>query len=153
MALMIRAQALGFNIVFYDPFLQDGFEKAIGVARANTLQELLYHSDCIALHCPLNTDTRHLISEHTIRQMRPGAFLVNTSSGGLVDERALARALRDGHIRAAALDVFESEPFNIDESTYIVSKRCTHCYLCDCDIDVSLVFGAVFQVSCATVPI
>lgn len=76
------------------------------------LQELLYQSDCVSLHCTLNEHNSHLINELTIKQMRPGAFLVNTARGALVDENGLAQALKDGRIRAAALDVHENEPYN-----------------------------------------
>ena len=67
----------------------------------------------MSLHCTLNEHNHHLINEYTIKQMRPGAFLVNTARGGLVDESALAQALKDGRIRAAALDVHENEPYNV----------------------------------------
>ncbi len=76
-------------------------------------QDLLFQSDCVSLHCTLNEHNHHLINEYTIKQMRPGAFLVNTARGGLVDESALAQALKDGRIRAAALDVHENEPYNV----------------------------------------
>ena len=64
----------------------------------------------MSLHVPLNADTRHLLNADRIRGMRPGAILVNTSRGGIVDEAALAAALRMGHLRGAALDVFDQEP-------------------------------------------
>ncbi|XP_072177666.1 C-terminal-binding protein 2-like isoform X1 [Diadema setosum] len=110
-AVAQRAKAFGFNILFYDPYLQDGMEKALGLTRVYTLQDLLFQSDCVTLHCSLNEHNHHLINEFTIKQMRQGAFLVNTSRGGLIDENALAQALKEGRIRAAALDVHENEPF------------------------------------------
>lgn len=67
----------------------------------------------MSLHCTLNEHNHHLINEFTIKQMRPGAFLVNTARGGLVDDDALAAALKQGRIRAAALDVHENEPYNV----------------------------------------
>jgi len=67
----------------------------------------------VSLHCTLNEHNHHLINEYTIKQMRPGAFLVNTARGGLVDEAALALALKDNRIRAAAIDVHENEPYNV----------------------------------------
>lgn len=112
-AVALRAKAFGFLVTFYDPYLQDGIEKALGLNRVYTLQDLLFQSDCVTLHCSLNEHNHHLINEFTIKQMRPGAFLVNTARGGLVDESALAAALKDGRIRAAALDVHESEPFSL----------------------------------------
>ncbi|XP_069468148.1 C-terminal-binding protein 2 isoform X2 [Ambystoma mexicanum] len=110
-AVAVRAKAFGFNVIFYDPYLQDGIERSLGVQRVYTLQDLLYQSDCVSLHCNLNEHNHHLINDFTIKQMRQGAFLVNTARGGLVDEKALAQALKEGRIRGAALDVHECEPF------------------------------------------
>ncbi|KAK3888441.1 hypothetical protein Pcinc_007504 [Petrolisthes cinctipes] len=111
-AVALRAKAFGFNVTFYDPYLSDGIEKSLGITRVYTLQDLLYRSDCVSLHCSLNEHNNHLINDFTIKQMRPGAFLVNTARGALVDENALASALKEGRIRAAALDVHENEPYN-----------------------------------------
>lgn len=110
-AVALRAKVFGFNVAFFDPYLADGVEKSLGLQRVYSLTDLLLHSDCISLHCSMNEMNRHMINEETLRQIRPGAFLVNTARGGLVDEVALAAALKDGRIRAAALDVQENEPF------------------------------------------
>ncbi|BFZ01068.1 hypothetical protein BsWGS_04107 [Bradybaena similaris] len=115
-AVAIRAKVFGFNVIFYDPYLADGIEKSLGITRVYTLQELLFQSDCVSLHCNLNEHNHHLINDYTIKQMRPGAFLINTARGGLVDEHALAAALKDGRIRAAALDVQENEPIVLANS-------------------------------------
>ncbi|XP_064631603.1 C-terminal-binding protein-like isoform X3 [Lineus longissimus] len=115
-AVALRAKVFGFNVIFYDPYLPDGIEKSLGITRVYTLQDLLFQSDCVSLHCNLNEHNHHLINDYTIKQMRPGAFLVNTARGGLVDEIALASALKDGRIRAAALDVNENEPFTLTTS-------------------------------------
>uniref|UniRef100_A0A3B4ALU4 C-terminal-binding protein 2 n=1 Tax=Periophthalmus magnuspinnatus TaxID=409849 RepID=A0A3B4ALU4_9GOBI len=114
-AVAIRAKAFGFSVIFYDPYLQDGLERSLGVQRVYTLQDLLYQSDCVSLHCNLNEHNHHLINDFTIKQMRQGAFLVNSARGGLVDEKALAQALKEGRIRGAALDVHESEPFSFSQ--------------------------------------
>ncbi|MCJ8738839.1 hypothetical protein PDJAM_G00040460 [Pangasius djambal] len=111
-AVAVRAKAFGFSVIFYDPYLQDGLERALGVQRVYTLQDLLYQSDCVSLHCNLNEHNHHLINDFTIKQMRQGAFLVNIARGGLVDEKALSHALKEGRIRGAALDVHENEPFS-----------------------------------------
>jgi len=115
-AVALRAKAFGFTVIFYDPYLPDGVEKSFGLERVYTLQDLLYKSDCVSLHCTLNEHNHHLINEYTIKQMRPGAFLVNTARGNLIDEAALAAALKDNRIRAAAVDVHESEPHNLMSS-------------------------------------
>lgn len=74
------------------------------------LDELLPQVDALSLHCPLNEHTRHLIGARELGLMKPGAFLINTARGGLVDEQALADALRAGHLGGAATDVLSVEP-------------------------------------------
>lgn len=72
-AVAIRAKAFGFSIAVYDPHLADGMDRALGgLRRFQTLQELLANSDCVSLHCPFSVETRHIINETTIRQMRNG---------------------------------------------------------------------------------
>ncbi|ESO04605.1 hypothetical protein HELRODRAFT_156953 [Helobdella robusta] len=115
-AVALRAKVFGFNVIFYDPYIPDGNEKSLGITRVYTLQDLLFQSDCVSLHCNLNEHNHNLINDYTMKQMRPGAFLVNTARGRLVDEQALAVALKDGRIRAAALDVHDVEPFNLATS-------------------------------------
>ena len=73
-------------------------------------QTLLADSDVVSVHTPLTPQTRHLIDAAALAAMKPGAYLINTARGGVVDETALVAALRDGHLRGAALDVFEGEP-------------------------------------------
>nr|XP_032837399.1 C-terminal-binding protein 2-like isoform X2 [Petromyzon marinus] len=111
-AVALRAAAFGFRVVFHDPHVAPGMERALGVERAPSLLQLLRASDCVSLHCSLDQHSHHLLNDFTIKQMRHGVFLVNTARGGLVDEHALAVALREGRIRGAALDVHESEPFS-----------------------------------------
>lgn len=74
------------------------------------LSELLPQVDALSLHCPLTEQTRNLIGAEQLRLMKPGAFLINTARGGLVDEQALAEALRSGHLGGAATDVLSQEP-------------------------------------------
>ncbi|KAG3292931.1 CTBP2-like [Ictidomys tridecemlineatus] len=105
-AVAVRAKAFGFSVIFYDPYLQDGIQRPLDVQRVYTLQDLLYQSYCVSLHCNLNEHNHHLTNDFTIKQMRQGAFLVNAARGGLVDEKALAQALKEGRIRGAALDPF-----------------------------------------------
>ena len=100
-----QAAALGFEVVACDPYA----EAPPGVPLL-TLDELLRRSDLVTLHAPLTDETRHLIRAETIALMQPGALLVNTCRGGLVDEAALVKALNDEQIAGAALDVFETEP-------------------------------------------
>lgn len=108
-AVALRAKAFGFEVVFYDPYLPDGVEKGLGITRVYTLNDLLMQADCVSLHCSLNEDSQFLIRAESIKHTRPGAFLVNTARGGLIDEHALAEVMKTGRIRAAALDVTTSD--------------------------------------------
>ena len=104
-----KAHAFGFEILVYDPLVSEEDFRQAGVAGV-TLENLLRRSDVISLNAPLTPQTRHLIDAQALRQMKPSAFLVNTSRGGLVDEGALDQALRAGRLAGAALDVLEDEP-------------------------------------------
>lgn len=75
-AVALRAKAFGFNVIFYDPYLPDGIDKSFGLTRVYTLQDLLFQSDCVSLHCALNDHNRHCINDFTIKQMRPGKLLI-----------------------------------------------------------------------------
>lgn len=68
-AVALRAKAFGFNVLFYDPYLPDGTERALGLQRVSTLQDLLFHSDCVSLHCGLNEHNHHLVNDFTVKQV------------------------------------------------------------------------------------
>jgi lactate dehydrogenase-like 2-hydroxyacid dehydrogenase len=85
-----------------------------GAAGAVSLEELLARSDFVTLHAPLTPETRHLIDEQALRRMKPTAYLINTARGPMVDQEALARALREGWIAGAGLDVTDPEPLPAD---------------------------------------
>ncbi len=93
----------------YDPYVPAGTMAAHGATAAG-LHQLLAEADFVSLHCPLTPDTRHLIGERELRLMKPTAILLNTARGPVIDEPALVRALREGWIAAAGLDVLETEP-------------------------------------------
>jgi phosphoglycerate dehydrogenase-like enzyme len=100
----IARRGLGMEVVVHDPFVE---EAAVPLL---PLDEVLATSDAVSLHLPLTNETRGLIGSSELAAMKSGAFLVNTARGGLVDEVALADALRSGHLAGAALDGFEEEP-------------------------------------------
>jgi (S)-sulfolactate dehydrogenase len=105
----VRAIGLGAACIAYDPYLADS-HSAWDLARRSDLPELLGEADVVSLHVPLTTGTRHLIDAAALGRMRADAVLINAARGGVVDEAALALALKEGRLAGAALDVFETEP-------------------------------------------
>ncbi|HEY8741427.1 MAG TPA: D-glycerate dehydrogenase [Candidatus Dormibacteraeota bacterium] len=109
-ALAVARRAAGFGIrLLHFSRHEVAAADALGSRRVD-LGELLTQSDVVSLHVPLTDETRHMIDEAALRTMKPGAYLVNTARGPVVDEAALARALREGWIAGAGLDVYEREP-------------------------------------------
>jgi D-3-phosphoglycerate dehydrogenase len=92
------------DVIVHDPYLGEAEVPLVG------LDELLEAADVVSLHVPLNDETRHLVGGAQLARMRPGALLVNTCRGGVVDEDALAEALLEGRVGGAAFDSFEHEP-------------------------------------------
>jgi phosphoglycerate dehydrogenase-like enzyme len=114
-ATALRAKAMGFRVVFYDPYVPSGTHKAVGIARAATLDELLRSADVVSVHCPLTAETRGMIGSPEIARMKSGSFLVNTARGDIVQKAPVFAALRSGHLAGAGLDVVESEPLRTAE--------------------------------------
>ena len=108
-ALAVKAQALGMQVLAFDPFV-DAETMARLKVRGADMDTLLTESDAVSVHVPLSPETRGIIGERALARMKPTAFLINTSRGGLVDEQALAAALMAGRLAGAALDVVEKEP-------------------------------------------
>lgn len=105
-------RALGFNmkVLYYDNArVPEQIEKELKATYVD-LPTLLKESDFVSLHVPLTKETHHLIGEKELRMMKRGAYLINTARGPVVDEKALVKALKEGWIKGAALDVFENEP-------------------------------------------
>ena len=105
-----RAQAFGLEVAAWAPRMKGGLDKALGIVRETDLHDALSRADMVSLHLALSDDTRNLIDGRALAALRPGALLVNTARGGLVDLDALTEALRDGRLGGAALDVFPVEP-------------------------------------------
>lgn len=106
----ICALGLKMPVVVFDPFLSASAELPEGVSVVDSLDALLPVADFLTLHTPLMPETRHLMGERQFRLMKRGSFLINVSRGPVVDEAALIRALQDGHLAGAGLDVFDPEP-------------------------------------------
>lgn len=108
-ALARRAQAFEMDVIYYD--VMDQAERAEGLGvRQVALEELYQQANFITLHVPLNDHTRHMVSASQFAAMKPTAFVINCSRGGVVDEQALVKALDDGQLAGAGLDVYELEP-------------------------------------------
>lgn len=108
-----RAAALGMRVLAHDPILAPD-HPAWGLAEPRALDALLAEADAVSLHLPLTPGTRHLIGRAQLAAMKPGAVLINSARGGVVDEAALLAALKRGHLGGAALDVFETEPLTAE---------------------------------------
>lgn len=104
-----RARAMGMNILAYDPYIASEQVEKQGAAPAS-LEEIFARADFISLHLPVTKSTYHLVGAAELAMMKPGVRIVNCARGGLIDEEALHRALAEGRVAGAALDVFESEP-------------------------------------------
>ncbi len=113
-AVARRAKGFGMRILYYDSVRREELERELG-AEFVDLDRLLEESDYVSLHVPLTPETYHLIGEEQLRKMKPTAFLINTARGKVVDQKALYRALKEGWIAGAGLDVFEQEPIPPDD--------------------------------------
>jgi D-3-phosphoglycerate dehydrogenase / 2-oxoglutarate reductase len=109
-----RAIAFGMRVVAYDPYLSAARARSLQVELVDALDDLLTSADFISLHTPLTAETRNILDEARLQKTKRGVRVINCARGGLIDEAALLKALQDGHVAGAALDVFEAEPLPID---------------------------------------
>ena len=142
-AMMPMLKAMGLNVLVYAPTKTKEYLEKFGTYKVETFDELLSKSDFISLHCPLMESTTHLISENELKLMKKSAYLINTARGKIVDEKALVKALKEGWIKGAAIDVIEDEEseqsalfkldntiitphaaFMSEDSFYEAKKRC-----------------------------
>jgi len=121
-AVARRAKAVGMDVVFHDPYKPVGYDKALGIRQAASLQELLRQSYIVSLHCPLTDETQHLIDAETLSMMQPRSFLINTARGRVADTTAVMEAIASGQLAGAGLDVLPQEP-PADEDPLIVAWR------------------------------
>jgi D-3-phosphoglycerate dehydrogenase len=119
-----RAIGLKMKVVAFDPFLSEERAVELGVRKVE-LDELLHAADFITLHTPLTDKTRNVLNADTLARAKPGVRIVNCARGGLIDEAALAAALKSGHVAGAALDVFEVEPAKENQLFGLPNVICT----------------------------
>jgi D-3-phosphoglycerate dehydrogenase len=105
-----RAIAFGMRVIAFDPYLSAARARSLQVELSDELDDLLQQADFISLHTPLTPETRHILDKLRLAKTKRGVRIINCARGGLIDEAALGQALHDGHVAAAALDVFEEEP-------------------------------------------
>jgi len=120
-AVAARAKGFGVNLVGYDPHIPESVFRALGVGRLG-LVDLLARADIVTIHSLLGPETRGLICERTLRLMKPSAVIVNTARGGIINTDDLVRAIREGWIAGAALDVTEPEPLPLDHPIRSLSR-------------------------------
>lgn len=119
-----RLKGLHMSVYVYDPFISDERASAMGVTKVATVSELAKLVDILTIHVPLLDVTRNLINAAVLQSMKKGSIIVNCARGGIVDEKALYKVCKSGHLRAAALDVYEDEPardnplFQLDNVTF-----------------------------------
>ncbi|MGC8793285.1 MAG: C-terminal binding protein [Bryobacteraceae bacterium] len=114
-ATALRARALGMEVAFYDPYKPGGYEQALGLRRAATLEALLEQSFVLSLHCPLTAETRGMIDAKAIARLPRGAYLINTARGAVVESAAIPPAIVSGQLAGAGIDVLEREPPPADD--------------------------------------
>jgi len=110
---MAHKSHFGFNmkIIFFDPYFEnDAIIKKFSATKLNSIEDVLSRSDFVSLHCPSTEETKGLINSKTLSKMKSSAYLINTARGDIVNEKDLVRALNDGTILGAGLDVYEKEP-------------------------------------------
>ena len=108
-AVARKLSGFAMRVLAFDPMVNADEGAKLGATMAS-LDEVLAQADAISIHCPLTPETRHSIGESAIRKMKPTAVLINTARGPVIDETALTRALTEGWIAGAGLDVLEQEP-------------------------------------------
>jgi C-terminal binding protein len=115
-ATAVRAKSLGMDVVFYDPYRADGYDKALGIRRADSLEALFRQAHVLSFHCPLTPETRQMLNADTLHWLPHGVYLINTARGPIVDTQVLPAALASGHLAGVGLDVLPIEPPLADDA-------------------------------------
>lgn len=120
MSVAEKAEALGFNVYYYDPFVNVN-----SFAKCETLNELLTLSDVLSIHCPLNDNTKYMITDQELDLLKNSAYLINTARGAIVKKSSILNALNNGRLAGAGLDVVEDEPLKTINESMTPNLICT----------------------------
>jgi len=115
------AQPFDMDFIAHDPYADPKVASTLGI-RLVTLEELFREADVLSISCPLNEETHHIVNAERLALMKPGAFLINTARGPVVDQAALTQALQEGRLAGAGLDVFETEPNPAGDPLYALDN-------------------------------
>ena len=118
-AVAIRCKAFGMNVVFYDPYLDDGYDKALGITRADTLEDLLTQCDIISIHTPSTDETRGMVGSDFLGKVKDGCVLINTARGDIINLNELYKSMKSGKVRACGLDVLPIEGHSNEQELVI----------------------------------
>ena len=118
-AVAIRCKAFGMNVVFYDPYLDDGYDKALGITRADTLEDLLTQCDIISIHTPSTDETRGMVGSDFLAKVKDGCVLINTARGDIINLNELYKSMKSGKVRACGLDVLPIEGHSNEQDLVI----------------------------------
>ena len=118
-AVAIRCKAFGMNVVFYDPYLDDGYDKALGITRADTLEDFLTQCDIISIHTPSTDETRGMVGSDFLGKVKDGCVLINTARGDIINLNELYKSMKSGKVRACGLDVLPIEGHSNEQELVI----------------------------------
>ena len=149
-AMVPRARGFNMEVVYYDCIRSPEKKKELNI-ECRTLEKLLQSSDFVSMHVPLTPETRHMISEKQLRVMKPTAYLVNTSRGPVVDEKALYKALKESWIAGAALDVHEKEPTNPDNPLLNLDNIIVTPHIASASVETRTKMAVIAATNCAAV--
>ncbi len=125
-ATAMRAKSLGMDVTFFDPYRDDGYDKALGIRRVATLEDLYRQAYVLSFHCPLTDETRHMLNARTLQWLSPGTYIINTARGPIVDTHVLPEAIKQGHLAGVGLDVLPIEPPATDDPLVRAWRDPTH---------------------------
>lgn len=149
-AMVPRARGFNMEVVYYDCARNPEKERELNI-KCRTLEELLQSSDFVSLHVPLTPETHHMIDEERLHMMKPTAYLVNTSRGPVVDEKALYKALKDGWIAGAALDVHEKEPTDPDNPLLNLDNIIVTPHIASASVEIRTKMAVIAATNCVAV--